>query len=235
MIATLDRFYSYVLFDLDGTLTDPKLGITKSVQYALHKFGIVVNDLDQLNSFIGPPLMLSFQELYGFTEDEANQAIRYYREYFQEQGMYENELYDGMIDLLSLLKNQNRTLVVATSKPTVFAEQILSYFHMSSYFDFICGSELDGTRSDKAEIIHYILEQQQISKDTAVMIGDRKFDIIGANQNAVDAIAVGFGYGSKEELTESRPKYYVESVTQLHDLFLDVNLQELTAGGSADK
>ncbi|SDF78993.1 phosphoglycolate phosphatase [Fontibacillus panacisegetis] len=220
MRTTLDRFYSHVLFDLDGTLTDPKLGITKSVQYALHKFGIEVNDLDQLNSFIGPPLMLSFRDLYGFTEGDANQAIRYYREYFQDQGMYENELYNGMIELLSLLKKQNRTLVVATSKPTVFTEQILSYFHMDSFFDVVCGSELDGTRSDKAEIIHYILEHQQIGNDAAVMIGDRKFDIIGANHQGVDAIAVGYGYGSKNELMESSPKYYVESVEELYALFI---------------
>ncbi|MNH94770.1 5'-nucleotidase [compost metagenome] len=219
MIPTLDRFYSHVLFDLDGTLTDPKVGITKSVQYALHRFGIEVNDLDQLNSFIGPPLMLSFQELYGFTEAQANQAIRYYREYFQDQGIYENELYDGMIELLSLLKNQNRTLVIATSKPAVFAERILSYFHVDMYFDFICGSELDGTRSDKAEIIQYILTRMQISNHAAIMIGDRKFDIIGANQNDVDAIAVAYGYGSKQELTESHPKYYADSVTQLYELF----------------
>lgn len=210
--------YTNVLFDLDGTLTDPKLGITKSVQYALQRMGIAVDDLDQLEPFIGPPLMQSFQELYSFSNEQAQQAIGYYREYFSEHGIYENELYDGIKELLVQLRLEEKVLYVATSKPTVFAERVLRYFDIESYFHDVCGSNLDGTRSAKGEIIEHIVKEQGLDVARTVMIGDRKHDIIGANLNHMQSIGVEFGYGSKQELETAGAAYIVETVNELRRL-----------------
>jgi len=213
--------YRFILFDLDGTLTDPKVGITKSVQYALHKMNIVEQDLEKLTCFIGPPLQVSFKEYYGFDEEQTKSAIDYYRERFKEQGIFENELYEGILPLVQLLNEQQYRLVVATSKPTVFAEQILKHFELESYFDLIVGSNLDGTRSSKADIIRFILDYYKgYGNKDFVMIGDRKHDIIGANDTHIDSIAVSYGYGSMEELIESNPTQTAESVEQLKELLV---------------
>ncbi len=170
--------YKVILFDLDGTISDPKIGITKSVQYALKKMNIDEPDIDQLEHFIGPPLRLSFEESYGFTPDQSMQAIGYYRERFEEKGMYENTLYDGIRELLATLKEQGYVLAIATSKPTVFAEEILRYFKLQHYFNFIGGSNLDETRSFKWEVIEYVMQQfEQYTPKQFIMIGDRKYDI----------------------------------------------------------
>lgn len=211
--------YSTILFDLDGTLTDPKIGITKSVQYALSKYNIVVNDLDKLEPFIGPPLANSFKELYSFSESEARVAVDYYREYYSEKGIYENEIYEGMIELLEKLVSQDRVLMVATSKPTVFAERVLRYFNMDKYFDFVCGSNLDGSMSEKTEIINYIIGERNVEKDKVIMIGDRKHDIIGAHNNRIASIGVGYGYGSEEEIVNINPTYYIKTVNGLIKFF----------------
>ncbi|MDF2938701.1 MAG: phosphoglycolate phosphatase [Paenibacillaceae bacterium] len=211
--------YTAVLFDLDGTLTDPKTGITKGVQYALAKAQITVEDLDTLECFIGPPLTVSFSEFYGFSDADAQAAVAAYREYYSVTGLYENLLYDGIRELLELLKAQGRKLIVATSKPTVFSQTILEHFQIASYFDHIVGSNLDGTLSEKAEIIAHILEHNQLDKSSVVMIGDRKFDIIGAHANKIDSIAVGFGYGSEAELLGAEPTHYVKTVAELRGLF----------------
>lgn len=211
--------YKNILFDLDGTLTDPKVGITKSVQYALKKFNIKADNLDELISFIGPPLADSFMEFYGFSEEQAKKAIDYYREYFREQGIFENQIFDGIKELLGNLNSQERTLILATSKPTIFAKKILEHFGIYKYFDFICGSNLDGTRSDKTEIIGYILQEMNLNKEETVMIGDRKFDIIGASNNQIASIAVGYGYGSEEELREFGPTHFVTTVEELKMIF----------------
>lgn len=207
--------YSHLLFDLDGTLTDPKLGITKSVQYALKRLGIEVEDLDQLDPFIGPPLMQSFTEIYSFTEEQASQAITYYREYFSDHGIFENELYSGMIELLEQLIHEGRFLYVATSKPTVFAERILRHFKLDPYFTYVSGSYLDGTRSAKGDIIQHILEEKRLSAEDCVMIGDRKHDMIGANLNHMDSIGVEYGYGSREELEGAGATVVVATVNDL--------------------
>lgn len=208
--------YKNILFDLDGTLTDPKVGITKSVQYALKRFDIVVKDLNQLDPFIGPPLANSFIDIYNFTESDAKMAVDYYREYFKEQGIFENVIYPGIVQLLEKLEAEGRTLMIATSKPTVFAERILDYFDISRFFSFVCGSNLDGSRSDKTEIIGYIFAEKHISKEGTVMIGDRKHDIIGARNNKIESIAVGYGYGSEEELRGSKPTKYIKKVEELY-------------------
>lgn len=143
--------YSVVLFDLDGTLSDPKVGITKSVQYSLEKIGIIVESLNKLETFIGPPLQVSFREIYGLDDVLIQQAIAYYRERFIQIGMYENKLYQNISSLLEYLRKEGYQLAIATSKPTVFAEQILQYFNLADYFDLVAGSNLDGTRSAKGE------------------------------------------------------------------------------------
>ncbi len=208
--------YSVVLFDLDGTLSDPKIGITKSVQHALQKAGVMVNDLDELEPFIGPPLQVSFQEIYGFNDTQITRAIRYYRERFTERGMFENKLYEDIPALLAQLKQQGYILTIATSKPTVFAEQIIKYFQLESYFDLVVGSHLDGSRSAKGEIIAEVLQQlDSYPKDQFIMIGDRKYDLIGARENQIDAIGVTYGFGSLEELKNEEPTYIVDHVNDL--------------------
>lgn len=208
--------YKVVLFDLDGTLSDPKIGITKSVQHALQKAGVMVNDLDELEPFIGPPLQVSFQEIYGFNDTQITQAIRDYRERFTERGMFENKLYEDIPALLAHLKQQGYILTIATSKPTVFAEQIVKYFQLESYFDLVVGSHLDGSRSAKGEIIAEVLQQlDSYPKEQFIMIGDRKYDLIGARENQIDAIGVTYGFGSLEELKNEEPTYIVDHVNDL--------------------
>ncbi|MGG4201781.1 HAD family hydrolase [Peribacillus frigoritolerans] len=219
--------YKVILFDLDGTLSDPKVGITKSVQYALQKMNIVEPDIDKLECFIGPPLQVSFAEYYDFDEKNTQKAIELYRERFKEKGMFENELYSNIALLLKSLKEQQFTLVVATSKPTVFAEQILKYFNIDQYFELIVGSNLDGTRASKTEIIQYILDKYQEHKlSDFIMIGDRKHDIIGANNTGINSIGVTYGYGSFEELSHSNPTHIVKSVSQLKDILMGCQVKK---------
>ncbi len=211
--------HQVLLFDLDGTLTDPKPGITKSVQYALAHFGIHEPDLDKLTPFIGPPLTESFQLVYGFDAAQARQALLFYREYFTDGGMYDNTVYTGIADLLAALIAQGKRLCVATAKPTIFAAQILAYFQLDTYFERVIGSNLDGTHSTKAEVIAYALaEMAPIAQHTAVMIGDRKHDILGAHENGLRSIAVGYGYGTQDELVAATPTYMVATVEQLAQL-----------------
>lgn len=189
-----------MLFDLDGTLTDPGLGITNSVMYALRKFGVDVPERSQLYPFIGPPLKDSFRSCYGFSDERCELAVTYYREYFKKKGMFENEVYDGIHDLLTRLKASGRSLIVATSKPEVFAVDILRHFDLYKYFDFVAGATLNDVRNKKADIIRYALESCGIAKSSAVMIGDRKHDMIGAKENGLDSIGVLYGYGTYDEL-----------------------------------
>jgi len=212
----------YILFDLDGTLTDPAEGITKSVQYALKQFGIEEDDLEKLLPFIGPPLKESFMEFYGFSEEKALEAVDRYREYFGPKGIFENEVYKGIPELLEELTEAGRTLILATSKPVVFAEQILEHFDLRQYFEFIGGSDIEQTRAKKSEILQYILEECQLVDLTElVMVGDRKHDIIGAKQFGIDTVGVLYGYGSEEELTEAGADVLVDSVRKLREYLLE--------------
>ena len=213
--------YKVILLDLDGTITDPKVGITRSVQYALEKMNIAAPDVDQLEGFIGPPLQVSFAEYFDFDEHQTEKAIDFYRERFKEKGIFENELYPNIPDLLKFLREQHFSLVIATSKPTVFAEQILQHFKIDHYFDLVVGSNLDGTRTSKTEIIKYILDEyNQHNPGDFIMIGDRKHDTVGAHNNGIDSIGVLYGYGSLEELRNSKPAYIVESVEQLKGILM---------------
>ncbi|AGY76702.1 MULTISPECIES: HAD-IA family hydrolase [Clostridium] len=207
--------YKYILFDLDGTITESKEGITKSVQYALKKFGIIVESLDLLEKFIGPPLKYSFSEYFGFDENKSLEAVQYYREYFEKKGIMENKVYDHIEDLLKQLKELKLKLIIATSKPTKFSNIILNNFNLTSYFDAIVGSNMNGTRCTKGEVIKHVLEKYRINSDEAVMIGDRKYDMIGARQNNMDSIGVTYGYGSLEELKNENPTYIADSVMDI--------------------
>ena len=212
--------YKYILFDLDGTLTDPKTGITKSVAYSLKKLKNIDVELDQLTPFIGPPLKDSYIDFYGFSESEAERAIQIYREYFKDTGIYENEIYNGMKALLETLKDKQYILGVATSKPTMFAERIIEHFDLDQYFSCIVGSNLDGTRTDKAEVIAEALAQLSIgNKEQVVMVGDRKHDILGAKKMQMDSIGVTYGYGSYQELNDAGADYIVDNIDKLKKLF----------------
>lgn len=192
-----------VLFDLDGTLTDPGEGITKSVEYALRAFSIAVDDRRALRKFIGPPLQASFIEYYGFTPGDAEKAVWKYREYYAERGIFENAVFDGIPELLGGLKEAGAISMVATSKPTVYAKQILEHFGLMEFFAFVGGSELDGTRVEKGEVIRHVLESTGVDSSRAVMVGDRKHDIIGAGENGLASIGVLYGYGDRAELEEA--------------------------------
>lgn len=213
--------YEIILFDLDGTLTDPKIGITRSVQYALKKFGIAEDNLDKLEPFIGPPLSGSFREFYSFDEAQAVQAVKYYREYFSSAGKYENSVYPGIEDMLRELKKAGKELIVATSKPTVFSEDILKHFNLYDYFDSIVGSNMDGTRVDKSDVIRFIISSlKPKTMESIVMVGDRKYDVCGARENGISAIAVSYGYGPENELFEAGPDFTAHSVDELKMLLL---------------
>ncbi|MCB8819141.1 HAD family hydrolase [Microvirga rosea] len=190
------------LFDLDGTLTDPKIGITRSVQYALERLGRPVPDTDALTWMIGPPLIAGFTKLLGGPED-APEAVRLYRERFGEIGLFENEVYAGIPALLDELKEQGIRLVVATSKPHVYARRIVAHFGLLDSFAAVYGSELDNRNADKRDLIRHIMDLEGFDPGTAVMIGDREHDAIGARANGLPAIGVTWGYGSREELLEA--------------------------------
>ena len=212
---------TYILFDLDGTLTDPMIGITKSVQYALRFYGIEESNLNTLCPFIGPPLKDSFMKYYHFPESQAEEAIKKYREYFSVTGIFENRVYDGIEELLKELKSCGKQLLVATSKPEKFAVQILEHFGLAQYFEYICGASMDEKRVKKGDVIAYAIEMAGIGDiSLAVMVGDREHDIIGAKENGMDSIGVLFGYGSRKELEEAGANLIGESVKELTKLLI---------------
>lgn len=208
--------YDYLLFDLDGTLTDPGEGITNSVAYALRKQGIEVTDKKELYCFIGPPLSESFSRFFGFSMEESLRCVEYYREYYRDKGIFENLLYDGIPELLATLKSRGKKIILATSKPELFAKQILDHFGLTEYFDHICGASMDESRNKKAAVIEYALETAKLDDlARAVMIGDREHDINGARLNGLDSIGVLFGYGDRSELEAAGATYIAESVEDI--------------------
>lgn len=196
--------YKYLLFDLDGTLTDSCEGIYKSFEYALNFYGVEVDDLNTLKPVLGPPLKDSFMDMFGFDEKTADEAVAKYRERFSTVGLYENRVYDGVYDMLEALKKEGYFIALATSKPEKFARVILKHFELEKYFDFITGATIDGKISTKEDVIKHIIESLEISDvDEMLMIGDRKYDLIGAKIFGIDALGVLYGYGSKDELLEN--------------------------------
>jgi len=203
--------YKYILFDLDGTLTDPGLGITNAVMHALKKFNIEVPDRSELYKFIGPPLLESFEKYYGMTEEESQLALQYYREYFKPYGLYENTVYDGMEEVLVTLKSQGKQLILATSKPEPFAVEILRHFGLDKYFDFVAGATMDEKRVRKADVIAYALNSCGIAElSDAIMVGDREHDVLGAKEVGMECIGVLYGYGNLEELEKAGADYIVK-------------------------
>lgn len=208
--------YEYILFDLDGTLTDPGEGITNSVAYALKKFNISVEDKTELYRFIGPPLIYSFMNFYGLNYENGLKAVEYYREYFSVTGIFENKLFDGIHKLLAEIKKSGKKIALATSKPEQYAVRILDHFDLTQYFDFVGAATMDETRSKKADVITYTLDNLGITdKSKVVMIGDRHHDIDGANQNGLDSIGVLFGYGSHDELENAGATYIAETINDI--------------------
>lgn len=214
--------YQLLLFDLDGTLTDPKEGITKSVAYALKHFGIEV-DPNELTAFIGPPLKDSFMQYYHFDEAQAMEAISKYRERFSEIGIFENKVLPGIYEMLQAVVASGKTLALATSKPEIFARRILEKYELDMYFTYIVGSEIDETRTKKSEVIEEVLKQAQISGEGlkhCLMIGDRKHDVEGAKACQLDSLGVEFGYAEKGELQRAGANYIVNTVKELQDFLV---------------
>jgi len=206
--------FTNILFDLDGTLTDPFLGITNSWKYALKKMKMEI-DPSILKTFIGPPLEKTFSEYFYFNKANTEIGKKYYREYFSEKGLYENTLYDGIKELLKALNDRNKICVLATSKPMVFAEKIIKYFNIDIYFKYTVGGNLEGTFNEKEDIIKYIIENYNLDKSETIMVGDRKYDIIGAKRNGIKSIGVLYGYGSREEMENEKPEYIINNVEEI--------------------
>lgn len=213
--------YKYILFDLDGTLTDPKEGITRSVAYALEAYGIKTDNLDDLTKFIGPPLIQSFEKYYGFSHKDAIDAVEKYRERFSVTGLFENEVYDDIPEMLQDLLDKGYILAVATSKPTCFSVRILEHFDLMKYFEIVIGSELNGNRTDKAEVIDETMRQLGIEdKSSVLMVGDREHDMIGAMKNDIDRVGALYGYGNEKEFTDNGAVYIAKDVKDLHDYII---------------
>lgn len=217
----MEKKYKYILWDLDGTLTDSALGILRTAAYALRHFGIQVDDLRQLRPFVGPPLEDSFMEFYGFSATQAQEAVEIYRGRYEKIGVRENAPYPGVHECLQRLRERGYTLMLATSKPENTARTVLKEFELEGFFDFVCGRDAEGRLHSKADVLRHILETTGIGgeKERAVMVGDRKYDILGAKEVGIDAVGVLFGYGSREELSGAGASWLVEDYEGVLELF----------------
>jgi len=206
-----------ILIDLDGTLTDPKVGITTSARYGLAKIGHAISDSENIDWIIGPPLKASLAKILNIdvNDDLAEQALLGYRERFSVTGLFENEIFGDVTSTLESLKNQGYRLFLATAKPEVYARRILEHFDLLKYFEYPYGSELSGERTNKGDLIAYILEKEQLNPNECLMVGDREHDIFGARKNGIETIAVEYGYGSAEELDEAKPKARIKKFAEL--------------------
>ena len=213
--------YKAILFDLDGTLTESGEGITKSVQYALERIGKPEEDLEKLKVFVGPPLMEMFMKYAQIDEETAKRAVEIYRERYSVTGIFENAVYPGIEEMLAQLKKKGYILAVASSKPEVYVRQILDHFGLTKYFTEIGGSEMDGRRTNKTEVIEDVLKRLNMDKhrDQVIMIGDKEHDVLGAREAGLDCVAVSYGYGTTEELKEADPLQTVASADELLDFF----------------
>ncbi|MFI3326418.1 MAG: HAD hydrolase-like protein [Clostridia bacterium] len=213
----------YILFDLDGTLTNPEKGIVNCAKFALEYYGIHEEDNDKLRSFIGPPLHKSFSQHYGFSTEKAREAIAKYRERFSTIGLFENEPYDGVVDMLKLLKEKGLKMAIASSKPEVFVKKISDKFGFTPYLDFQVGCHLDGTLEEKEEVMAKALELLNVqNKEEAIMVGDRKFDVEGSKINAVKCIGIKLGFATENELEEAGADYVVQDIKELTELLLNM-------------
>lgn len=205
--------------DLDGTLTDPKEGITKCVQYALSYFGIE-EEQENLMRFIGPPLVDSFMEFYGLPRDKALLAVEKYRERFADKGIFENKVYEGVENMLQKLVDTGHIIVLATSKPKVFADIIVKKYRLRPYLKLVSGSELDGTRNAKDEVIEYAIEKLGCDRERTIMVGDRKQDIEGAKKCKIASCGVRFGYAEPGELENAGADYIADDIKELQNILM---------------
>ena len=212
--------YDWLLFDLDGTLTDPFEGITRSVEYALNAFGIEVEDRRTLAPFIGPPLVESLTERYGFTMEDAVAAVAKYRDYFAVKGLYENELFEGIPELLNDCRKAGYKISMATSKPTHYAKIIAEHFDIARYFDAIHGSSLDGSRITISSVVAEAVREEGLDPERALMIGDRRHDVEGAREHGIKTVGVLYGYGSLEEHTAAGAAYIAKDLDELRELLI---------------
>lgn len=213
--------YKYIFLDLDGTLTDSKEGILNCIKYALSKFGIEENDNNKLMKYAGPPLYVSFTTFNGFDDEKAKKAIEYYRERFATIGIFENRAYDGAEELLQKLTAAGRILVLATSKPLVYAEQIVKKYRLRPYLKFISGAELDGTRDSKTEVIEYAIEKTKITdRSKIIMVGDRRQDILAAKECGITSCGVRFGYAEEGELENAGADYIADDFDELYKILI---------------
>lgn len=206
-----------ILIDLDGTLTDPREGITTSARYGLNKMGHPIADSENIDWIIGPPLKASLAKILNVSpeDDLAEQALLGYRERFAVTGLFENELFDDVKDTLQHLHTQGYRLFLATAKPEIYAKRILEHFNLLQYFEYPYGSELSGERTNKGDLIAYILEKEQLNPQECLMVGDREHDIFGARKNGIETIAVEYGYGSAQELDQAKPKARIQKFSDL--------------------
>lgn len=213
--------YDVVIFDLDGTLSNSKEGITKSVSYALKKLGIIENNLDKLEHFIGPPLKDEMLKSYDITEEDAEKAVGYYRERYAPTGIYETKIYPGTENMLEQLKSAGKYIAMATSKPQIMAERVLEYLNISSYFDCVMGADLHGPRQSKQAVLEALfekLEMKDISK--YIMVGDTCFDIDGAKAVGIDAIGVEFGFGDTDEMIKHGAAAIAYNMQELTEMLI---------------
>lgn len=213
--------YEYIFFDLDGTLTDPAEGITNSFKYALNYYGLEIPSYEKLLTFIGPPLLTTYKESFGFSDEKAAEGVKKYREYFAEKGLFENRVYDGIPELLQSLKAAGKHLLVATSKPEIYSVRIMEKFGLAKYFDEICGSNEDESRSNKAEVVAYAMEKcGNPDPEKVLMVGDRKHDVIGSGEHGIKCCGVLFGYGNREELETAGAEYIAADLEELKKIAL---------------
>lgn len=210
--------YKAILFDLDGTLTDSGEGVKNGFIYALDKFGMTEKK-ENLDKVLGPPLYNSFREFFGLSHGDANLAVKYYREYYSDKGVFENKLYDGIDQLLGKLKAQGKRVIIATSKPDFYAIPVLKMFGIHDYFDFISAATLDGRLSKKSDIVKIAIENAGCEKSEILMVGDRHHDIDGAKENGVDSLGVLYGYGDRAEMEKVGATYICESVEDVIHFF----------------
>ena len=211
--------YDIIAFDLDGTLTDPKEGLTRGFEYALRKMGVEYGSREQLSRFIGPPLLSEFMKVYSMSEDDASETVRLFREYFSVYGWWDNRLYDGVPEMLESLKNLGYKIVLATSKPEIFAKKIVALFGIDKYFDFVGGASLDLSRAEKSQVLSYALSSVGMTDPKrAILVGDRIYDAEGAKICAIDSLGVLYGHGSEEEIRNAGFTYIAQGVSDIVDI-----------------
>lgn len=215
--------FQTILFDLDGTLTDPGLGITNSILYAMEQLGMALPPREALYQFIGPPLLEEFQKVFGVSRETSETMLRHFRVYFADRGIYENSVYPGIPEMLNRLRAAGCRLILATSKPEMFAEQVLAHFDLLPAFSAVCGSDIDETRTAKDAVIAYALASASVGElSRTIMVGDRRHDMVGGKANGLATMGVLYGYGSREELTQSGADFLAPSVEDVAEMLLNL-------------